>query len=104
MGRKGFGKIILDYKHIGEALRHISNKENEIRAITLLLKVLKRGIEIESHKSYKNREPDSYTFAAPVVVNGVRGNMAVVVQRTTKDFLHAYRGIISDGPCPRSQK
>ena len=94
--RKNFGTIIFDEGHIREALRHITGKPDEIGAILALPRVLKRGDIIESHGKHQGRVQDSYTIAAPITVNGVRGNMAVVVHRTTKNFFHAYRVLLPD--------
>lgn len=60
--------------------------------------VVKRGIEIDYHTEHKGRNDiESYTFAAPVVLNGKRGNEAVVVQRTNRNKPHAVRIVMPDG-------
>lgn len=38
-----------------------------------------------------------HTFAAPVEINGIRGNMAAVVQLTGKNHYHTHRIIMPDG-------
>ena len=59
---------------------------------------MKRGIEIDHHTEHKGRNDiESYTFAAPVVLNGKRGNEAVVVQRTNRNKPHAVRIVMPDG-------
>ena len=95
--RQNFGRIVFDEGHIREALRHITNHPDEIGAIVALPRVLKRGIIIEQHERHQGRVPDSFTISAPIEVNGARGNMSVVVQRTTKNYYHAHRLLLPDG-------
>lgn len=95
--RQNFGIITFDENHIREALRHITNHPDEIGAVLALPRVLKRGILIESHEKHKGRVQGSFTIAAPIAVNGVRGNMSVIVHRTTKNFFHAYRVLLPTG-------
>ena len=59
--------------------------------------VLKNGIEIESRDNHKGHEYGTKTFAAPVEINGERGNMAVVVKRTTDNFYKVHRIVTPDG-------
>lgn len=94
--RQGFGIIEFSPKHISEGLRYLST-DGETAAFAALPKVLKRGIEIESHDNHKNRPRDSVTIAAPVEINGVRGNMAVVVSVTTKNHYHVHRILTPTG-------
>ena len=94
--RQNFGTIIFDESHIREALRHITNRPDEMGAVLALPRVLKRGKIIEQHENHKGRVQASFTIAAPIEVNGVRGNMAVIVQRTTRNFYHAHRVLLPD--------
>lgn len=94
--RQNFGTIIFDEGHIREALRHITNRPDEMGAVLALPRVLKRGKIIEQHENHKDRIQASFTIAAPIEVNGVRGNMAVIVQRTTRNFYHAHRVLLPD--------
>ena len=45
----------------------------------------------------KNRPRGSITIAAPVVINGVRGNMAVALTQTSKTHYHTHRIVMPDG-------
>ena len=94
--RNGFGKIEFTPKHINEGLNYVKSP-SEIAAFAALPKVLKRGVEIDSHTEHKGRQRDSVTIAAPVEINGVRGNMAVVVTITSKNHYHAHRIVLPNG-------
>jgi hypothetical protein len=48
--------------------------------------VLKKGVEIGKHIDHKNRGYDTLTFGAPITINGVRHNMAVVVRLEGKNY------------------
>lgn len=80
--RQNFGVILLEFNQINKALNYL-NTDGEKAALLTVPRVLKRGIIAESHNKHKERQVDSITFAAPVEINGVRGNVAVVVQRVT---------------------
>ena len=94
--RQGFGKIEFTPKHINEGLNYLSSPA-EVAAFAALPRVLKRGIEIDTHDRHKGRQRGSITIAAPVIINGVRGNMAVVVTVTSKNHYHAHRILLPNG-------
>lgn len=58
---------------------------------------LYKGIEIGKHSEHKGRKYDTITFAGPVVINGQRGNMAVVVRRDNNNYYKAHRLLMPDG-------
>ena len=58
--------------------------------------MLKRGIEIGRHGNHKLRQKATVTFAAPVMLNGIRGNMAVVVNLNSNRY-KVHRIILPDG-------
>lgn len=62
----------------------------------LVSDVLTEGIEIGAHTNHKGRGKSAVTFAAPVVMNGIRGNMAVMVNRNS-DSYNAHRIVLPDG-------
>ena len=68
----------------------------EQAAIAVLPQVLKRGIEKGRHTDHKGRQKSTVTFAAPVELNGTRGNMAVVINRNG-DHYYAHRIVMPDG-------
>ena len=94
--RKDFGKIEFSPKHINEGLNYL-NSPAEVAAFAALPRVLKRGMEIDVHAQHKGRPRNSITIAAPVHINGVRGNMGVAVTITTKNHYHAHRILLPDG-------
>ena len=58
------------------------------------IRLLKRGIEIYN---YDNRGVKSVTIAAPVIINGVRGNLAVSVRKCGKSKYYSHRILLPDG-------
>lgn len=94
--RQNFGTIEFSPKHIAEGIKYLS-EDAELAAFSALPKVLKRGIIIDSHEKHKGNLRDSVTIAAPIVINGVRGNMAVAITVTTKNHYHVHRVVMPDG-------
>lgn len=93
--RKGYGEIYFSKKDIDKGLRYADTPE-EKAALAVLPQVLKRGIEIGGHGQHKGRAKQTITFAAPVELNGIRGNMAVVVNRHGNHY-YAHRIVLPDG-------
>ncbi len=73
-----------------------ADKASEKAALVALPQVIKRGIEIGRHGNHKAREKETITFAAPVELNGIRGNMAVVINRRGNHY-YAHRIVLPDG-------
>lgn len=94
--RKGFGTIEFGEARIKNSLNYLHEK-GEIAAITAIPAVLKRGIVAGEHSDHKYRGFPTITFAAPVEINGVRGNMAVVVKQESKNVYKTHRIIMPDG-------
>lgn len=95
--RSGFGEIILDEKRIKKGMRYTKDNYARKIAFAIIPDVLKKGIQIGFHKKHKNRPYDTYTFAAPVEINGMRGNMAVVVRQDGKNYYKAHQIVMPDG-------
>ena len=93
--RQGYGEIYFSKKDIDKGLRYADTAE-EKAALAVLPQVLKRGTEIGDHANHKNRAKQTVTFAAPVELNGTRGNMAVVVNRNGSHY-YAHRIVMPDG-------
>lgn len=93
--RQGYGKITFSPKDINHAMNY-ADTDAEMAAIAALPSVLKRGVEIGRHNDHKGRKKATVTFAAPVVLNGTRGNMAVVVNQNG-DHYYAHRIVMPDG-------
>ncbi len=94
--RKDFGSIIFDPKAISGVTKYVSS-DAEAAAILASPYVLKRGTAISGHKNHKLKGYPSVTFAAPVILNGDRGNVAVVVLYGGKNRVHAVRVLTPSG-------
>ncbi len=93
--RQNFGTIFFDEKSIRDAMNYLDTNE-EKASIVAIFKVLKQGIVVGEHGDHKSRNKHTITFGAPVVLNGIRGNMAVVVNmRNNKYYVH--RILMPDG-------
>ena len=73
------------------------NTEGEAIAFFAAYKVIKQGIMIGYHTNHKDRSLDTITFAAPIELNGKRGNMAVVIKVAGRKLYKAHRILSSDG-------
>lgn len=93
--RDNFGDIRVSRKDISKGLRYAKTAE-ERAAIALVPEVLKYGREIGVHENHKGRSKSTITFAGPVVMNGVRGNMAVLVNKNNDNY-NAHRIVMPDG-------
>ncbi len=93
--RQGYGVIHFNAKDINRGANY-ADTSAEKAALAALPAVLKKGIEIGGHASHKAREKQTVTFAAPVELNGIRGNMAVVVNKRG-DHYYAHRIVLPDG-------
>lgn len=93
--RQGCGDIYFSKKDMDKGLRYADTAE-EKAALAVLPQVLKRGIEIGGHANHKGRTKQTITFAAPVELNGTRGNMAVVVNKNGNHY-YAHRIVLPDG-------
>lgn len=95
--RKGFGVINFAKKQLKSAFNYFMKGSVEEASFEALPYVLEHGEEISSHPKHKGRDYGTVTIAAPVVINGQRGNMAVVVKRTTENFYKVHRILTPDG-------
>lgn len=94
--REGFGTIEFGRKRIKAGLSYLSSHE-EVAAFAAVPDVLRNGIIANQRGDHKGRQYDTITFAAPVVINGQRGNMAVAVIRTEGNHYRAHRILMPDG-------
>ena len=94
--RQGFGIIEIGENQLSDSTRYLNNPA-EFAAWMCVPKVLKRGRVISGHKNHKNRGYPSITIAAPVVINGKRGDVAVVVQQKGKNKYYVHRILMPDG-------
>ena len=78
-----FGIIEMGDSEVEESSNYANNSA-EFAAWRTIPYVLKRGILISGHSNHKNEGFPTFTFAAPVVINGKRGDVVVVVKKTGK--------------------
>ena len=95
--RKGFGIIKFAKKQLKSAFNYLKKGSVEQESFEAIPYVLENGAQISEHPAHKNREYGTVTFAAPVIINGKRGNMAVVVKQTTENFYKVHRILTPDG-------
>jgi len=95
--RKGFGIIDFAKKRLKAAFKYFDSGSAEEASFEAIPYVLESGIEISSHADHKGRNYRTVTIAAPVVVNGKRGNMAVVVKQTDGNHYKVHRILTPDG-------
>lgn len=95
--RKGFGTINFSSKQLKGAFKYFAKGSVEEAAFEALPFVLENGVEIGQHSDHKNREHGTVTIAAPVTIDGQRGNMAVVVKQTTDNFYKVHRILTPEG-------
>ena len=93
--RQSFGRIEFGKNEIYGAIEHLSNPQ-EFGAIIAVPMVLKRGVQIGEHGDHKNRTKHTVTFGAPVMLNGISGNMAVVINFVNHKF-YIHRIVLPDG-------
>ena len=93
--RQGYGEIFFSQKDINKAVDYADTNEEKAAVATVPM-VLKRGKEIGGHRNHKGREKQTITFAAPVELNGQRGNVAVVVNKNGNHY-YTHRIVAPDG-------
>ena len=94
--RQNFGTIILDEKRLKNGLAYLEKDEDYI-AYALIPKIIKQGIIIDEHTNHKGRGYSTTTFAAPVLINGTKSNMAVVIRTEGKHYYKLHRVIMPKG-------
>lgn len=95
--RKGFGVIDFAKKRLKSAFNYFDKNSVEETAFEALPYVLENGIEISGHNNHKDRNYETVTIAAPITINGKRGNMAVVVKRSDGNYYKVHRILTPDG-------
>jgi len=96
ISRRGFGDVIITPRVLTDALRYATNS-GEAAAFFVAHKVIKQGIMIGYHTNHKDRSLDTISFAAPVELNGKRGNMAVVVKIAGRNIYKTHRILTPEG-------
>ena len=96
INRQGFGDVIITPRIINNALEYV-HTEGVAIAFFVAHKVIKQGIIIGYHTNHKDRSLDTITFAAPVELNGKRGNMAVVIKIAGRNIYKTHSILTPDG-------
>ncbi len=99
--------VLLDRKRINREFNYRPTAKNtEIEnasgqayttACIAIPSVIEDGIEIEHHKNHKKRGYPTWTYAAPVLIDNERGNLAVVVKETSDYFYDVHSVLTPDG-------
>ncbi len=95
--RKGFGIIDFAKKRLKSAFNYFDKNSVEEVAFEAIPSVLENGVEIENRNVHKDRNYGTVTIAAPITINGKRGNMAVVVKKTDGNYYKVHRILTPDG-------
>ena len=77
--REGLGNVLLNSKAIKTGLRYI-NDPLQKAAFAAVPDVIEKGIEINYHEKHKGGNVDSHTFAAPIIMDGEKDILTVVVR------------------------
>lgn len=93
--RQNFGRIYFNENDIDAVIAHLDDYSQQV-AIAAVPMVLKRGIQIGEHTNHKGRDKSTITFGAPIEIDGIRGNMGVVVN-LNGNHLYAERVLLPDG-------
>lgn len=95
--RKGFGIIEFAKKRLKSAFNYFENGSADEVAFEAIPFVLENGVEITKRDTHKGRNYGTVTIAAPITINGKRGNMAVVVKKTDGNYYKVHRILTPDG-------
>lgn len=95
--RKDFGIISFTKNRLKSAFNYFRKGSAEEASFEAIPYVLEKGIEISNRGEHKGRGYGTVTFAAPITINGVRGNMAVTVKRTDGNYYKVHRILTPDG-------
>ena len=94
--RSDIGDIVINERQLSNALRYVET-EGEAAAFFVAHNVIRRGIILSMNMNHKNRSLKTITFAGPVEINCIRGNVAVVVKSADKNRYKAHRILTPDG-------
>ena len=94
--REGYGDIVFDRKRITKGLSYLKTYEERV-ALATVPYVLEKGTPIFSKSNHKSRGYSTITFSAPVIINGNRANVGVVVREEGNNYYKTHRVILPDG-------
>ena len=78
--RKNFGEVILDENGINDSIAHGLGRAKSV-TFAAVPEVIKNGKQIDYQENWKNRNYDTYVFAAPVNIGNNTGYVAAVVMK-----------------------
>lgn len=93
---RAVGEITFSEDELRDSLKYIVN-DAEAAAYLALPRVLRRGIIINERSNHKDRGYDTITLAAPIVLNGERANMGVLIKKTKGNKYKVHRILTPDG-------
>lgn len=96
LSRPEIGEIDISPKKVKKGFKYIIN-DAEYLAVLAIPDVLTNGVHISTDLDHDNRGYPTYTFAAPITINGKSGNMAIVVKATGTNKYKMHRVITPDG-------
>lgn len=96
ISRPDGAEFLFDAEAIATLRRYVHSDE-EAAAVISAPYVLKRGKAISGHKNHKNLGHPSVTYAAPVMINEDRVNVAVCVLFGSKNRPHSLRVLMPSG-------
>jgi hypothetical protein len=93
---KEYGEVLFGEEQIKDSIKYKPNQA-AVASYIAIPDVLQEGIVINRETNYKNRLHGSFTIAAPITLNGKRGNMAVVVSQTSTNKYKVHRVVDMNG-------
>jgi len=94
--RQGFGEVEIDNRAMKDDLSHGVGVA-KAATISVIPEVIKKGRQIDFQSQWKGRPYDSYTFAAPVTMDGKTVYVAAVVKQTSKNRFYLHEVVDSNG-------
>lgn len=94
--RKGVGPIVFDEKRIRNGYRYQRSIQDVVSAIAVP-SVIKRGEVIYSVPDHKGRGYSTVTIAAPIVIDGTKSNIAVIIKQEGKYYYKVHRIVTPSG-------
>lgn len=95
--RAGFGDIILGEYGVGGMMNHRPLNRSKMVSLAAVPNVVKTGRQIAYDSNWKGRGYESFTFAAPVTVNGTEVYVAAVVNRKPDNKFYLSEMVDSQG-------
>lgn len=97
VSRNGLGDVELGEYGVGGMLNHRPINRAKIVSVAAVPDVIKNGKQISYDPNWKGRGYESYTFAAPVTVNGTPVYVAAVVNKLPNNKFYLSEMVDSNG-------